>query len=49
MKNPIVMIIGEKEVDNRTVNLRHKIKQQRYEETLQDFIYHLQDEMIEEI
>jgi len=45
MKNPIVMIIGEQEVDNRTVNLRHKIKQQRYEESLQDFIYHLEDEM----
>ena len=45
MKNPIIMIIGEQEVDNRSVNLRHKIKQKRYEESLQDFIYHLEDEM----
>ena len=45
MKNPIIMILGEKEADNRTVNLRHKIKQKRYEESLQDFIYHLEDEM----
>ena len=44
-KNPIIMIIGDKEVEAGTVNLRHKIKQKRYEESLQDFIYHLEDEM----
>ena len=46
MKNPIIMIIGQQEVEKQSVNLRHKIKQKRYEESLQDFIYHLKDEMI---
>jgi threonyl-tRNA synthetase len=45
MKNPIIMILGNQEVDNQSVNLRHKIKLKRYEESLQDFIYHLKDEM----
>lgn len=45
MKNPIIMILGEKEVGAQSVNLRHKRKLKRYEESLQDFIYHLKDEM----
>lgn len=45
MKNPIIMILGEKEVDARTVNLRHKIRQERFEQPLEEFIYALEDEM----
>ena len=45
MKNPIIMIIGDQEVENKSVNLRHKIKQERYEQSLEEFIYSLEDEM----
>ena len=45
-KNPIVMIIGDNEVKHRTVNLRHKIKQQRYETSLDMFKYALAVEMV---
>ena len=45
MKNPIIMIIGDQEVENKSVNLRHKIKQERYEQSLEDFIYALEDDM----
>lgn len=45
MKNPIIMILGQQEVDNKTVNLRHKIKLKRYEESLEDFISNLREEM----
>lgn len=44
-KNPVIIIIGDKEVENETVNLRHKIKQKRYEQKLMEFIYSMQDEM----
>jgi threonyl-tRNA synthetase len=44
-KNPIVMILGDKEVDERSVNLRHKVKQKRYQEDLSQFKYNLIDEM----
>ncbi len=44
-KNPIIMIIGDKEVEAGTVNLRHKIKQQRYEQELSVFKYELKDSM----
>ena len=45
MKNPIIMIIGDQEVNNNSVNLRHKIKQKRYEIGLEDFLLELQEEM----
>ena len=44
-KNPIVMILGDKEVEERTVNLRHKVKQKRYQQALSQFKYDLMDEM----
>jgi len=45
MKNPIIMILGNQEAADKTVNLRHKIKQKRYEESLEDFVSHLKEEM----
>lgn len=45
MKNPIIMILGDKEIENNSVNLRHKIKQQRYEISLEDFTTELEKEM----
>lgn len=44
-KNPIIVIIGDSEVENKSVNLRHKIKQQRYEQSLQEFTNSLIIEM----
>ena len=44
-KNPIIMIIGDAEVEAKSVNLRHKIKQERYEQDLQEFKYELKDSM----
>lgn len=48
-KNPIIMIIGDFEVENGTVNLRHKIKKERYEQFFDSFILSLKDEMNIEI
>lgn len=48
-KNPIITIIGDQEVENGSLNLRHKIKQQRYEIELTQFKYELIDEMNIEI
>jgi len=45
-KNPIVMILGDKEVDEGSVNLRHKVKQKRYQQELTEFKYKLIDEML---
>lgn len=45
MKNPIIMIIGDKEVEAKTVNLRHKIKQKRYEQGLEEFMLDLAKDM----
>jgi len=43
------MIIGDKEVDSLSVNLRHKIKQQRYEKELYSFMSDLLEEINIEI
>lgn len=45
MKNPIIMILGDSEIEKKSVNLRHKIKQQRYEISLADFVVELEQEM----
>ena len=45
-KNPIIAIIGDQEVENGSLNLRHKIKQKRYEIELNQFKYELIDDMI---
>lgn len=44
-RNPIIMIIGDSEVENGEVAVRHKIKQQRYEQSLQEFTNSLIAEM----
>ena len=44
-KTPIVMILGDKEADEGSVNLRHKVKQKRYQQELTEFKYSLIDEM----
>ncbi len=44
-KNPIIMIIGDAEVEAKSVNLRHKIRQERFEQSLEEFIYALEDDM----
>lgn len=44
-KNPIIMIIGDAEVEAKTVNLRHKIKQERYEQDLEAFKTELKESM----
>lgn len=43
--NPIVMIIGDKEVEDNSVNLRHKVKQKRYQQSLNEFVSDLEKEM----
>lgn len=44
-KNPIVMIVGDKEVESKSVNLRHKVKQERYETSVWEFLEDLEREM----
>ncbi len=44
-KNPIIAIIGNAEAERGSVNLRHKIKQQRYEQPVDEFIEALREEM----
>jgi len=45
MKNPIIAIIGDKEVDENILNLRHKIKQKRYEVGIEEFLLELKKDM----
>ena len=44
-KNPIIAIIGNAEVESGKVNLRHKIKKERYEQSVDDFIEAVRAEM----
>jgi len=44
-KNPIIVIIGDKEVDNLSFSLRHKNKLKRYEISITDFIEELKAEI----
>jgi threonyl-tRNA synthetase len=45
LKNPIIIIIGDSEADLYTLNIRHKIKQKRYEINLEDFITEMKEEL----
>jgi threonyl-tRNA synthetase len=44
-KNPIIVIIGDKEVNNLSFSLRHKNKLKRYEISITDFIEELKTEI----
>ena len=44
-KNPIIAIIGNSEAENGTVNLRHKRKMERYEQSVDEFIEAVRAEM----
>jgi len=44
-KNPIIVIIGDKEVENHSFSLRHKNKLKRYEISIIDFINELREEI----
>ena len=43
--NPIIVIIGNAEAEKGTVNLRHKIKKERYEQSVDEFIESVRQEM----
>jgi len=44
-KNPLVCIIGNKEVQQNSLNIRDKIKKENYQSSLDSFITYLKDEM----
>jgi len=44
-KNPLVCVVGDKEVDESSLNIRHKIKKENYQSSLKDFIEYIKDEM----
>lgn len=44
-KNPIIAIIGNSEAENGTVAVRHKIKKERYEQSVDEFIEAVRVEM----
>lgn len=44
-KNPIIAIIGNSEAEKGTVNLRHKRRQERYEQSVDEFIEAVRAEM----
>ena len=44
-KNPLICIIGDKEVQNSSLNIRDKIKKENYQSSLDSFIEYLKNEM----
>lgn len=43
--NPIIVVVGGREVENRTVNIRHKIKKERMDMSLEDFFSMIKEDM----
>jgi len=44
-KNPLICIIGDKEVQENSLNIRNKLKKESYQSSLNDFIEYLKNEM----
>jgi len=44
-KNPLISIIGDKEIEENSLNIRDKIKKENYQVSLDSFIEYLKDEM----
>lgn len=44
-KNPLISIIGDKEVEENSLNIRDKIKKENYQVSLESFIEYLKKEM----
>ena len=44
-KNPLISIIGDKEVDENSLNIRDKFNKKSYQSSLTDFIAYLKNEM----
>jgi len=44
-KNPLVCIVGDKEVEEKSLNIRDKLKKENYQSSLDPFIEYLKDEM----
>lgn len=44
-KNPLICIIGDKEVEENSVNIRDKLKKENYQSSLNSFIEYLKNEM----
>jgi len=44
-KNPLICIIGDKEVSENSLNIRDKIKKENYQVSLKSFIVYLKNEM----
>jgi len=44
-KNPLISIVGDKEVEENSLNIRDKIKKENYQVSLDSFIEYLKDEM----
>ena len=44
-KNPLISIVGDKEVEEYSLNIRDKLKKKSYQSSLTDFIAYLKNEM----
>ena len=44
-KNPLICIVGDKEVQEKSLNIRDKLKKENYQVSLNSFIEYLKDEM----
>lgn len=44
-KNPLICIVGDKEVEQNSLNIRDKLKKENYQSSLNDFIEYLKNEM----
>jgi threonyl-tRNA synthetase len=44
-KNPLICVIGDKEVEENSVNIRDKLKKENYQSSLDSFIEYLKNEM----
>jgi threonyl-tRNA synthetase len=44
-KNPLIAIVGDKEVEENSLNIRDKIKKENYQSSLDNFITYLKNEM----
>ncbi len=44
-KNPVICVIGDKEVEENSVNIRDKLKKKNYQSSLDSFIEYLKKEM----
>ncbi len=44
-KNPLISIVGDKEVQDNSLNIRDKLKKENYQVSLNSFVEYLKSEM----